>query len=140
MRSLEKSFTSNIEMINNFLKDNELRLSSETIRSYRLSLTQFFTFQTKEYASIKSSDIRLWLIHLENQSLKPRSIRIKLAAIKSFYMYVMEEEYVKKDPTLMISPPKLDDSLPRYLTKKQLVMLQELTKPNIRDRAIVEVL
>lgn len=117
-----------------------MRLSPETIRCYRIALTQFFNFLQKEYDKVKSSDIRLWLISLEEQHLKPKSILTKLAAVKAFYHYCLEENLLKKNPTLSINSPKLDDSLPKFLTKRQMALLQELTKNNIRDRAIIETL
>lgn len=39
-----------------------------------------------------------------------------------------------------IGTPKKDDELPYYLTKKQLALLQELTKGKLRERAIIETL
>jgi len=39
-----------------------------------------------------------------------------------------------------VKTPKSEDSLPYYLNKRQLALLQELTKNKLRERAIVEVL
>lgn len=77
---------------------------------------------------------------MSNKGLKPRSIQMKLAAVKSFYQYCIEENKVSKDPTLRVKAPQKDDLLPYYLNKRQLAMLQELVKDNIRSRAIVEAL
>lgn len=52
----------------------------------------------------------------------------------------MEENQIKKNPTLSVQTPKIDDSLPKYLNKLQIALLQELTKGDVRDRAIVETL
>jgi integrase/recombinase XerC len=37
-----------------------------------------------------------------------------------------------------VRPPQKEDSLPYYLSRRQLVLLQELTKESLRERAIVE--
>ncbi len=128
------------EIIKSFFNDHRVRFSSETIRSYRIALKQFFSFCQKEYDQVKATDIRAWLASLEEQELKPRSIHLKLAALKSFYHYCMEENRLKKNPTLSVQTPKIDDSLPKYLNKRQIALLQELTRANVRDRAIVETL
>ncbi|MEK3952515.1 tyrosine-type recombinase/integrase [Psychrobacillus sp. FSL K6-1464] len=119
---------------------NTTRFSSETTRSYRISLQQFFTFCGKPYDEIKATDIRLWLSSMAEQELKAKSIKLKLTAIKSFYRYCMEENKLKKNPTAMVKSSKLDDSLPYYLNKREVSLLQELTKTNLRDRALVEAL
>jgi site-specific recombinase XerD len=130
----------NSKVQQSFFEDNQIRFSPETIRSYRIALRQFFTFCEKDFGDIKALDIRSWLASLEEQGLKPRSIHLKLSAIKSFYQYCMEENLVKKNPTQTVTTPKKEDSLPYYLSKRQIALLQELTKQDSRDRAIVETL
>lgn len=130
----------NIEAQQSFFNDNYARYSSETTKSYRISLKQFFGFSNKQFDEIKPIDIRLWLASLEETGLKPRSIHLKLSALKTFYRYCIEETFIKKDPTLTIKTPHIDDSLPYYLSRSQVTQLQELTRSNDRDRAIVEAL
>ncbi|MBS4195773.1 site-specific tyrosine recombinase/integron integrase [Lederbergia citri] len=130
----------NLEIQESFIYDNQSRFSSETIRSYRISLSQFFSFCEKTFDEVKPSDIRSWLLSMEEKGLKPRSIHLKLSALKSFYQYCLEENYILKNPTLTVHTPKKDDSLPYYLSQRQLALLQEYTKGNVRDRAMVETL
>ncbi|MGE7667167.1 site-specific tyrosine recombinase/integron integrase [Ureibacillus composti] len=124
----------------NFFNDHQAQFSKETARCYRIALNQFFAFCKKNYNLIKASDIRAWLASLEEEGLKPKSINLKLTAVKSFYRYCMEENKLKKNPAAMVKSPKLDDSLPYYLSSREVTLLRELTRPNIRDRALVEVL
>lgn len=77
---------------------------------------------------------------MEEQGLKPRSIGLKLTALKSFYLYCMEENKIMKNPTHTVHTPKKDDSLPYYLSKRQLALLQEQTKGNLRARTMIETL
>lgn len=128
------------EVVESFFNDHRTRFSSETTRSYRISITQFFSFSDKAYDAVKATDVRGWLAFLEEEGLKPRTIHLKLTAIKSFYKYCMEENLLKKNPTLTVYTPKIDDSLPYYLSKRQVALLQEHTRNNPRDRAIVETL
>ncbi|WP_019243124.1 MULTISPECIES: site-specific tyrosine recombinase/integron integrase [Bacillus] len=130
----------NIEIQQSFFKDHQSKFSVETIRSYSIALKQFFVFCDKSFYDVKSSDVRAWLASMEEKGLKPRSIHLKLSALKSFYLYCMEEKKVKKNPTTTVYTPQKDDTLPYYLTKRQMALLQELTKSDPRDRAIIETL
>ncbi|QOK25894.1 tyrosine-type recombinase/integrase [Cytobacillus oceanisediminis] len=130
----------NLEVQQTFLDDHSARFSPETIRSYNIALRQFFTFCNKDYLEVKALDVRSWLASMEDQGLKPRTIHLKLSALKSFYQYCMEENKTNKNPTVTIQTPKKDDSLPYYLSKRQVVLLQEQTRNDPRDRAIVETL
>lgn len=130
----------NLKVQQSFFNDYQARFSSETVRGYKIALKQFFSFCEKEYDQIKTTDIRSWLASMEEKGLKPRSIHLKLSAVKSFYRYCMEENMLKKNPTLTVNTPKIDDSLPYYLSKREVALLQELTKRDLRERAIVEAL
>ncbi|MET3726971.1 site-specific recombinase XerD [Fictibacillus halophilus] len=129
-----------LEMVKQFLNDNKARFSRETTRSYRIALQQFFSSCEKNFVDVNAMDVREWMADMQEKGLKPRTIHLKLSALKSFYQYCMEENKIKKNPLQRVQTPKKDDSLPYYLSKRQVVLLQELTKDNPRDRAIVETL
>ena len=134
MTKLER--TQNV--IDLFFKDNEARFAKETTRAYRAAMKQFFTQCNKQYDEVRVKDIRAWLSYLDECGLKPRSIHLKLASLKSFYRYCLEENLINKVPTTNIDPPKLEDSLPFYLSKQVLAQLMEITKDDLRDRALIE--
>lgn len=114
--------------------------SSETIRGYKIALKQFFLFCEKNYDVVKPNDIREWLANMEERGLKPSSIHSKLAVLKSFYIYCREENRITNNPTWSIRLPQKVYSPPYYLTKSEVERLLELTKNDIRERAIVETL
>ena len=126
--------------IQKFFNDNFNQFTSETVRAYNLALTEFFSNCQKSVEEVKTKDIRNWIGSLMEKDLKPRSISLKLSALRSFYLYCMEEKIVNKNPTEDVKSPKKEDSLPRYLTKRQLALLREHTINNYRERAIVEIL
>jgi site-specific recombinase XerD len=130
----------NLEVLQSFINEYQIRYSFETCRSYKISITQFFTFCQKNYDEVKRTNIRAWLAFMGEKGLKPRTIHLKLSALKSFYQYCLEENLMKENPTHKIRAPHIDDSLPYYLTKRQIVLLQELTKDNLRERALVDTL
>lgn len=130
----------NLEVQQAFFDDQQARFSPETVRTYKIALKQFFEFCQKKYNEVKAKDIRDWLANMTTTGLQPRSIQMKLSAIKSFYQYLMEENHLKKNPAIKVKTPQKEDSLPYYLDRRQLAQLQELTRANPRDRAIVETL
>ncbi|CAM4025409.1 site-specific tyrosine recombinase/integron integrase [Lederbergia lenta] len=129
-----------VNVLESFFDDHHSRFSKETIRSYRLSLKQFFSFCRKNYNEVKATDIRAWLASMEEKGLKKRTIHIKLSGLKSFYQYCMEENLLKKNPMLTVKTPKKDDVLPYYLSRRQLAQLQELTRNDYQFRPIIETL
>lgn len=128
------------EVIKRFFNDYKLRYSNETVRSYWLSLRQFFGYCNIDYDMVKAKDIRNWLAELDKQKLKPSSMQIKLAAIKMFFQYCAEENLIIKNPVKDIGHIKIEDSLPHYLTKKQLAQIMELSIESLRNCAIVHTL
>ncbi|SFM33728.1 tyrosine-type recombinase/integrase [Salibacterium qingdaonense] len=130
----------NEEAIAYFLADNAERFSQETKRSYHLSLHQFSAFSGRSFSEVKPLHIRAWLADLTERGLKQRSIHLKLASVKSFYRYALEEAWVVKDPTVHVPSPQIEDSLPHYLEKRELAALMEWTKGHPRERAVIEML
>lgn len=129
-----------LELQQTFFSDQQARFSPETIRTYKIALKQFSSFCPKKYDEVQARDIRNWLATMTDTGLQPRSIHMKLSALKSFYQYLMEENHITKNPAKKVKTPKKEDSLPYYLNKRQIAELQELTKGDPRDRAIVEAL
>lgn len=123
----------------NFLDDNE-GFSKETIATYKIAISQFFDFSHQELNEIKKNDIIKWITYLNFNGRKPRTVQLKLAALKSFFVYCLEEGYINKNPMFSIQKPKEENDLPKYLDQKILIKLRELTKGHLRDRAILETL
>jgi site-specific recombinase XerD len=132
---MEKTFRA----IETFFKEHR-KLTPETVRSYRIALTQCFTFCQKEHDEIETGDIKAWLTDLHERGLKPRSLRLKLAALKSFYQYCMEDELLAKAPGLKIELPKIPESPPAHLNRASLARLLELATGHPRNRALVAAL
>ena len=128
------------EIVDLFFQDNEARIAKETTRCYKIAIRNFFFNCPVEFDEVKPKDVRAWLFKLDEKGLKSRSIHMKLAAVKSFYKYCIEENLLQKNPTLQVPAPKIEDSLPFYLDKAVLIQLMELAKDDLRDRALLETL
>ena len=76
----------------------------------------------------------------ELRSLEPASIARKLAALKSFYKFLYQEEILEQNPALDITLPKLAKRLPKTLSRKETGAILEQETLKHRDRAILELL
>lgn len=79
----------------------ERGLSKLTIDAYRLDLKQFSELlQSEKFTSIDTFDksvIRLYLAWL-GKNYKPRSIKRKLATMKTFFTFLEQEEFIQVSP------------------------------------------
>ncbi len=81
---------------------------------------------------------------LHYKKLKKTSISRKLATIRSFFKYLHREGFVKKNPAKLVSSPKVQKALPRFLTVDEVFALMDSPKGDTfqaaRDKAILELL
>jgi integrase/recombinase XerD len=126
----------------------ERGLAQNTLESYGRDLRQFQTYLVSSQIDIvKDSNRSTILAYLNSLQTKGRAVSTisrNLAAIKSFYQYLVRERYLEKDPAANLESPKLEKKLPKILT---IVEVEELLKqPNtytptgLRDKAMLELL
>jgi integrase/recombinase XerC len=130
----------------------ERNASRETIRNYRSDLRQLAAFlhhtgsvsRSIRAGRITAEDIRAYLSWLDRNGEKGSSLARKLAAIRSFYRFLIREGTVQKSPAENIRSPKLPKPLPRVLTKDDAGALMEFpdgrSSRSLRDRALLETL
>lgn len=142
--------------IQNYL--DELRrqnASAHTVRNYASDLEQFlayFTIAGQPEPAIEQFDtlaIREWLGHLYEQQLTAVSMRRKLAAVRSFFKYLLREGLIDKNVARLVRTPKAPKTLPSVMTAEQTNALvdgiipaaDKLERPYpARDLAIFELL
>ena len=140
-----EDFTVHLEM--------ERNLSPRTVKSYRSDLIGFFAFlsegeNTEDYlatASVRSVDqllIRGYLATLHRQRLKRTSIGRKMAALNTFFRFLLEKGYVDVNPLAGMSAPRKDRYLPAHLSVDEThdLLTQEFPddEKGRRDRALLE--
>ncbi|MGE7950033.1 tyrosine-type recombinase/integrase [Lysinibacillus sp. NPDC093688] len=126
--------------IEKFKVDYEFRLAPSTISDYQQTVRQMQDNMEKSFDIITKKDIRNWLITLEENGYKRNSINKKLIGLKTFYQYCIEEGVLTKNPVKEIPIPKIMETMPRYLTKKQISSLLALVEGRLYERTIIEVL
>jgi integrase/recombinase XerC len=130
----------------------ERRLSAHTLRNYVSDLAQFRLFLAARelglgqegVIDVRTIDIyavRAFLASLTKDH-KKSSIGRKLAALKSFFRYLVATQRLDKDPLLLIQTPKQEKPLPGFLSVDDVFQLLGGIKVkkslDVRDRAILE--
>ncbi|MEM9888309.1 MAG: tyrosine-type recombinase/integrase, partial [Bacteroidota bacterium] len=126
----------------------ERHASQHTIIAYTNDLQQFTDFMAADYeqtnlALVEGKQVRAWIVHLLNNDKTPRTVRRKLATLKSFYRYLRSRAIIDKDPMLKVIAPKMGKRLPNFVQEDKMnVLLDEIDFPNTysghRNRLILE--
>lgn len=127
-----------IYYIDSYLSAKQLDgLSKVTIGNYKLQLKLFSKEINKNVEDITTAHIRNFLSKYTN--IKISTMATKISILKSFFVWLLEEEIIQKDPTSKIKTPKFNKNNPKYLNVDELEMLREACQ-TLRQRAFVEVL
>ena len=117
-------------------------MSKNTIESYKDNLDKYYIYlDKKESINAKQSDIKEYLNQIKNMSDKTRAHYITV--LRSFYKFLLYNNYIKENPTENIVLPKLSKQLPKYLTIEEvdkLLDIELITPLDYRNKAMLELL
>jgi len=127
----------------------EKSMSGHSISAYTHDVTYFF-----DYIDLKKADediltlpmqvVRDYLQYLGELGLNATTQSRMLSGIRAFYKYLLIEDIIEVDPTLLIENPKLSRKIPEVLTVSEVQAILEvvdLSHPQgTRNRAILETL
>lgn len=125
----------------------EKALSGNSIDAYLTDLdklTLFLESEGKSYEEVTYNDLQQFISQLHDIGIHPRSQARIISGIKSFYKFLLLDNYITIDPTELLESPKIGLKLPEVLTVNEvntLIASIDLTQPEgQRNRAILEVL
>lgn len=140
------------EAVESFLQylERERNMSTHTIRNYGVDLSQFCSYLQESGemplfpARITHLSVRGFMAQMDEKGLSKQSVARKVAALRSFYKFLMKRGLVDNNPALSVRTPKLEKKIPTFLSISEVERL--LTMPDItkfigaRDKAILELL
>ena len=143
----------------------EKGFSTNTLEAYRNDLHQFIEFaQARHHDSNPGNspsgskvwegawervDLGLLADYVSSlrgeKSYRDTTTARKVAALKSFFNFLVQEETIEQDPTEFLSAPRVGRNLPKFLTEEEVERLldqaaREESADSRRDRAILELL
>lgn len=124
----------------------ERNYSAHTVLNYKLDLEDFRKFaEGRKLESIDYLLLRRYLGFLKERGLSTRTAARRLSALRSFFRFLTREGYLKVNPILILSSPKLEKHLPSFMTEAEAARLIESAfakdgddERGLRDRAMME--
>jgi integrase/recombinase XerD len=132
----------------------EKGFSANTVSAYRNDLGQLAGFIEgmaaakgfkAEWLSVDRNLLISYIIDLKDRNYSSATVARKVAAVKSFFAFLVAERKIQNDPTENISSPKVNKSLPKPLSLAEIdILLAEPAKSStpeaMRDVAMLELL
>jgi integrase/recombinase XerC len=127
-------------------------VSEHTLRAYAADLRQFLEHvSSRAKSNLRSEQIDLlmlrgWLAALHERRLSPVSLRRKVAALRSFFRFLVQEGNLPFNTARLVSTPKAPKTIPRVMTAEQTNNLLDAAVGReeraylARDVAILEIL
>ena len=151
---MEKSMTNTantrMKVINEYLDylKYQKNYSSYTITNYGDDIEEYFLYLNREgldYLKVEYSDLRFYLMYLKDEKEDNNSsIDRKLSALRGFYKFLANNNYIDSNPFKLVSGLKKSKKLPRYFEYNELEELFNVSdlSTNIgqRDRLLLEML
>lgn len=145
----------------------EKRFSPHTVTAYQNDLKQFFlhtatsgqhaklpadeidtkvTLLVANISSITYNDIRDWIVELMNHQQTAKSVNRKIAALRTFFKFLVREGLITQNPASKIQAPKIPKRLPVVVEEDKIMSLLsnsdnfEDSFTGVRDKLIIEML
>ena len=133
----------------------ERNVSEHTLRNYQSDLEQFVDYlapahpktgkrKFPELTDIDHITIREWLSTLHTAQKKKSSIARKLAALRTFFQFLVREGVLEQNPAKLVATPRLEKKLPKHLSIEDAIRFIETPNTDTdlgkRDRAMLELM
>lgn len=126
----------------------EKNYSTKTTEGYLKDLDLFLEYlnenNIKNFKSIEYQDIRLYINYLYDLKYNNKTISRHISSLRSFFKYLKTNNIIDNNPCILISNPKLDKKLPKYLnfedTEKLLNAFNNNNFVGLRNSTILEML
>jgi len=137
----------------------EKRYSPHTVSAYQSDLNQFIGFLNNPEkkdpppvpvithpSQITHYHIRNWMVEMMNDAIIARSINRKIATLRKYFKFLLQEGIIEANPASKINTPKIPKNLPVIVEDEKLTRMLDdgavFTNdfPGVRDKLVVEML
>ena len=125
----------------------ERSMSDNTVAAYLHDVEMLGEYMFNQYSSTGIATIELqhlqsFLAHINELELTANTQARVISGVKSFFRYLLLEEAIKDDPTLLLEAPKLRRALPTHLALEEIEQLfaaiDHSKSEGVRNRAMLE--
>ncbi len=137
------------ELLDRFLTHLQGQNASPyTVKNYGTDIDQFLSYcreaGVNSLAQVDRTLLRNYLAELDGVGYVKASIARRVAELRSFGDFLVQDKVLERNPFRTISAPRIPKRLPQYLTVAEVEALLGIpdtsTPLGLRDRAIIEVL
>lgn len=118
--------------------------SPSTVLAYRSDLEQLVEFLTKNNIAtpdqVKLENLDSFRDTLLSEKYTPKSVSRKLNAVKTFFRWMVEQNYLTTDLSKSVSHPKVESSMPKFLTPLEYRALRDAVRGDFRISAMIELI
>jgi len=137
----------------------EKRYSPHTVSAYQSDLDQFVSFlnnpdntippPTPEIThpnQITHHHIRNWMVELMNHKILARSVNRKIATLRKYFKFMVQEGVIEINPASKINTPKIPKNLPVIVEDAKLTQMLDENEvfshdfKGLRDKLVIEML
>lgn len=125
----------------------EKQVSPHTLSNYQRDLATLHKNLQKQSVEniddVRNFHVRACVATLHRRQLNHRSIQRWLSACRSFFRFALAQNWIKQDPSVGVSGPKLDKPLPKALDPDQVNQLLRKAPDkfsDVRDIAMIELM
>ncbi len=137
--------------VESFLTSLQASFSDNTILAYQNDLNQLVKFiptklgssNTIQWSQVNRDLLMGYILNLKERHYSATTVARKIAAVRSFFAYMVKEGKIKTDPARNLGLPRVGKTLPKPITVYQVrQLLEQPTKLNTpeakRDKAMLE--
>lgn len=126
---------------------SEKKMAKNSCDAYRRDVSEFVAFEASrgitDVTTASGTEMVAWLHQLKSMGRSASTVNRKVASVRAFYRYLIDQGFAQTDPTAGIRSPKIERKEIEYLSIEEIDRLLESPDDSprgIRDRAILEVL
>ena len=111
--------------------ETEKDCSDNTISAYQNDLTQFLEFAQGTVSSWQDMDkanLVAYIQLLRKKQYASSTVARKVAAVKSFFHFMLDQKLLEDDPTATLDSPKVKKRLPKILSPDDIEALRTADK------------